>query len=252
MAEVLPAPSTVEESASFQPPSSLHHSSSQRALYLDTSSPYDSKITSSSHLPSSTRLQNEREDSSSADDSPPESPELSRLSLSRTSSFHSTPPSSTSLDFPYVSNMADDDDEDEDDLQRFMYGDTSYDLNKSHVAPPGSPNDHADFRSSLNDDDEQEDESFEGSDAEVLMALPADDTQVKREPSRQVDYLSHEWHEEDIWESWKHIVSKRRVYGERSRLENASWRTWAKQKNGLKTVSPETLNWFVLSLPRFT
>lgn len=28
-----------------------------------------------------------------------------------------------------------------------------------------------------------------------------------------------------------------------SRLENASWRTWWKQRNKLKTISPETLNW---------
>lgn len=27
------------------------------------------------------------------------------------------------------------------------------------------------------------------------------------------------------------------------RLENASWRTWQKQRNKLKTISPETLNW---------
>ncbi|KZW00022.1 hypothetical protein EXIGLDRAFT_190473 [Exidia glandulosa HHB12029] len=28
-----------------------------------------------------------------------------------------------------------------------------------------------------------------------------------------------------------------------TRLENASWRTWWKQRNKLKTISPETLNW---------
>jgi hypothetical protein len=33
-----------------------------------------------------------------------------------------------------------------------------------------------------------------------------------------------------------------------ARLENASWRTWAKQRNKLKTISPETLNWSVLFL----
>lgn len=27
------------------------------------------------------------------------------------------------------------------------------------------------------------------------------------------------------------------------RLENASWRTWAKQRGNLKTINPETLNW---------
>ena len=70
-----------------------------------------------------------------------------------------------------------------------------------------------------------------------------DDTAVRHEPSRQVDYLSHDWKEEDIWSSWRHIVSKRKVYGNSARLENASWRTWAKAKYRLKTVSPETLNW---------
>jgi len=30
-----------------------------------------------------------------------------------------------------------------------------------------------------------------------------------------------------------------------SRLENASWRTWWKQRNKLKTISPETLNWSI-------
>jgi hypothetical protein len=73
--------------------------------------------------------------------------------------------------------------------------------------------------------------------------ISEDDSSLKTEPSRHVDYLSHEWVEEDIWSSWRHIVSKRKVYGERSRLENASWRTWAKQKYSLRTVSPETLNW---------
>jgi hypothetical protein len=27
------------------------------------------------------------------------------------------------------------------------------------------------------------------------------------------------------------------------RLENASWRVWAKQKYNLKTISPDELNW---------
>jgi len=58
-----------------------------------------------------------------------------------------------------------------------------------------------------------------------------------------VDYLSYDWREEDIWSSWRHIVEHRKVYGERSRLENASWRTWAKSQFKLKTVSPDSLNW---------
>lgn len=71
-----------------------------------------------------------------------------------------------------------------------------------------------------------------------------DDTAVKVEPSHHVDYLTYEWREEkDLWSSWRHIVEHRRLYGERSRLENASWRTWAKNQFKLRTVSPEVLNW---------
>ncbi|KAH8675974.1 hypothetical protein BX600DRAFT_432510 [Xylariales sp. PMI_506] len=70
-----------------------------------------------------------------------------------------------------------------------------------------------------------------------------DDTAISRRPTQHVDYLSHDWREEDIWSSWRYIVSKRGEYANSSRLENASWRTWMKAKYDLKTVSPETLNW---------
>ena len=81
------------------------------------------------------------------------------------------------------------------------------------------------------------------SDSPLATPVVADDTMIKQAPSRHVDYLSHEWREEDIWASWRHIVSQRKVFGQRSRLENASWRTWAKSKHRLRTVSPERLNW---------
>ncbi|PMD29599.1 hypothetical protein L207DRAFT_445164 [Hyaloscypha variabilis F] len=70
-----------------------------------------------------------------------------------------------------------------------------------------------------------------------------DDTAVRTQPSRNVDYLSHNWTEEEIWSSWKHVVLKRKAYSNSTRLENASWRAWTKSKNKLKTVSPESLNW---------
>ncbi|KAL2258300.1 hypothetical protein VTK26DRAFT_8436 [Humicola hyalothermophila] len=70
-----------------------------------------------------------------------------------------------------------------------------------------------------------------------------DDIAIRAQPSRHVDYLSHNWREEDIWSSWKHIVARRGDYSNAARLENASWRTWMKAKNNLSTVSPETLNW---------
>jgi len=66
---------------------------------------------------------------------------------------------------------------------------------------------------------------------------------IREEPSRHVDYLSHDWKEEDIWASWKYMIGNRKVYTNSARLENASWRTWVKAKNKLKTVSPEKLNW---------
>ena len=74
-------------------------------------------------------------------------------------------------------------------------------------------------------------------------ASAGDDSVVESEPTRHVDYLSHAWNEEDIWSSWRHIVAKRECYENWPRLENASWRTWAKSKHQLKTISPETLNW---------
>lgn len=80
---------------------------------------------------------------------------------------------------------------------------------------------------------------------EVYEPGAVDDTAIEIQPTRHVDYLSHDWKEEDIWSSWKHIVSNREEFGNSARLENASWRTWIKAKNHLKTVSPETLNWFV-------
>ncbi|KAI5466624.1 hypothetical protein BGZ63DRAFT_2871 [Mariannaea sp. PMI_226] len=76
-----------------------------------------------------------------------------------------------------------------------------------------------------------------------LVEHAEDDTAVTSKPSRQVDYLSHDWKEEDIWSSWRYIVTRRGEFSNSARLENASWRTWMKAKNNLKTVSPETLNW---------
>ena len=77
---------------------------------------------------------------------------------------------------------------------------------------------------------------------------PLDDSAVKAEPTRHVDYLSHSWKEEDLWSSWRHVVAKRKTYGEISRLENAAWRTWGKSQYGLRTVSPVELNWCVANI----
>ncbi|KAH7120192.1 hypothetical protein B0J13DRAFT_568623 [Dactylonectria estremocensis] len=84
----------------------------------------------------------------------------------------------------------------------------------------------------------------EKSELPELLEHAEDDSATKANPWRHVDYLSHDWKEEDIWSSWKYITTRRREYLNSSRLENASWRAWIKCKYKLKTVSPETLNWF--------
>lgn len=70
-----------------------------------------------------------------------------------------------------------------------------------------------------------------------------DDSDLHYEPSRHVDYLSHDWKESDISACWRNIVSKRKDVTNSARLENASWRTWTKAKYNLRTVSPESVNW---------
>lgn len=151
---------------------------------------------------------------------------------SRTSSIRSTPASSFSLDF-----KSDDDASSSDDevlafpaynaADKSQKGDSEPSPSNPLLAPatpspsdaPASTPDH--------------------------VPVSEDDTNLRPEPSQHVDYLSHEWKEEDIWSSWRHIVEHRSVYGERSRLENASWRQWAKLQYRLRTVTPESLNWFV-------
>ncbi|PWN26763.1 hypothetical protein BDZ90DRAFT_191433 [Jaminaea rosea] len=79
----------------------------------------------------------------------------------------------------------------------------------------------------------------------VSAATPApDDAQIeKKMPSICVDYLSHNWAQEDVWQSWKAMTKRKNEIANGVRLENASWRTWAKQRGNLKTINPETLNW---------
>ena len=73
---------------------------------------------------------------------------------------------------------------------------------------------------------------------------PQDDQAMLPEPTSHVDYLSHEWNEEDIWLSWSYVLHRRGTLANHFRLENALWRSWMKNKNHLKTLPPEALNWF--------
>ncbi|KAI1500098.1 protein phosphatase type 1 complex subunit Hex2/Reg1 [Biscogniauxia marginata] len=109
------------------------------------------------------------------------------------------------------------------------------------LEPPPSPRTGDSYTVSPTDQTASATTSRPGS-PEVLEHAE-DDTAVKHHPTQHVDYLSHNWKEEDIWSSWRYIVSKKKDFTNGPRLENASWRTWMKAKYRLKTVSPETLNW---------
>jgi hypothetical protein len=162
-------------------------------------------------------------------------------SSSRTSSLRSTPSSSLSLD-----TKSDESSSEDDGLSFPNYGSASryrkpidsFDLGTPSLAPVSVSLPRAPSPSPV--------DAF-SSDTPLTtpdpLPMSEDDTAVRKEPSHHVDYLSYDWREEDIWSSWRHIVEHRKVYGERSRLENASWRTWAKSQFKLRTVSPDTLNW---------
>lgn len=73
-----------------------------------------------------------------------------------------------------------------------------------------------------------------------------DDLFVERgiAPTRQVDYLSYPWEDFEVWWSWRYIRNwKAQCPQNTTRLENASWRSWAKSKYRLETITPDTLNW---------
>ncbi|AOW01809.1 YALI0B16808p [Yarrowia lipolytica CLIB122] len=130
--------------------------------------------------------------------------------------------------------------------------------NTNNTAPTTQSNDQASSISSAEDDTDTHEISsvsspeLEATDpsksavttsAEPPAAPVHDDSDVHYEPSRHVDYLSHDWKESDISSSWRYIVLRRKEVANSARLENASWRTWAKAKYNLKTVSPESVNW---------
>ncbi|RSL60648.1 hypothetical protein CEP54_006630 [Fusarium duplospermum] len=69
-----------------------------------------------------------------------------------------------------------------------------------------------------------------------------DDSELPVTKGRHVDYLSHEWADEDIGQSWK-VINSVKSLPNKDRLENVLWRAWTKVKDNLSTISPEELNW---------
>lgn len=122
-----------------------------------------------------------------------------------------------------------------------QYDDMSYLNEDEDLEPMPSPRTGHSYTASPNEQDVST--STSRPESPDLQERAEDDIALKAQPSRHVDYLTHNWREEDIWSSWKLIVSRRGDYTNSARLENASWRTWMRTKNKLGTVSPETLNW---------
>lgn len=85
-----------------------------------------------------------------------------------------------------------------------------------------------------------------------MLISAGDDSSIETEPTRHVDYLSHDWREQDAWSSWRYVANRKHTYENGPRLENAVWRSWAKLRFSLGTVRPESLNWYVTSLSFLT
>lgn len=237
MAEVLSRSS--HDDQSYYSGSSLKRSAPSRTSLLVGSPPKTSSLQPAASEPSFEHLERFSR-------SLPSSTSLStRQSCSDFSSFSSTPAST--LSFESQSH------EDDEEIAFPAYDAVQF-FHEDEPLPPSPRPEDDEFQSETETQSQPSDASQElasttdstRSDSPLPTPTVADDTAIKHEPSRHVDYLSHDWREEDIWSSWRHIVSQRKVYGQRSRLENASWRTWAKSKYQLATVSPETLNWYAL------
>ena len=218
--------------------SPLRRSSSQTSFLLQNASSYSRSSTNLKQRYAAVGYDISRLPAS-LPSSAPSSPRLTAPEFSNQPSYTSTPSSSLSLDEQCQTE--------EEDVVFPSYDDGGYYEQLLDADPPSSPEvpDPDAVTKSASESDLAKPAHPQNSDAKPTAG---DDTAIENEPTRHVDYLSHNWKEEDIWASWRHIVAKRKVYSNGARLENASWRTWAKSKHQLKTVSPETLNWYACFL----
>lgn len=240
----------------------LRRTSSQSSLFLHNPTSYS---TSSSGLkPKLTPSGFGNRFSTSLTSSAPSSPRISTLEHSAQPSYSSTPSSILSLDDQC--STEDDDEEEEGEEAGEEEG-------EDMLFPDYDDEKNLHQGSCLHVDLELDSDS--DSDSEPVSALPRlrhdicplsvksrssarlsrpkaiyetssteDDTAVRREPTAHVDYLSHIWAEEDIWASWRYIISKRKVFDNSIRLENAVWRSWTKSKYQFTTIAPGQLNWY--------
>lgn len=143
-----------------------------------------------------------------------------------------------------IGTECDEDEDEKDQIILLAYDKVGYCKQAIDLAPPASPRTNDSYTVSAVHNSNLTNSSRPDSPVSPEHFKRAeDDTTVQDQPSQYVDYLSYDWEEEDIWSSWKHIVSKREVYSDTARLENALWRTWTKSQFRLRTVPPESLNW---------
>lgn len=227
MTEVLPAPSEGSSHFSSGP---IRRTSSHASVFLVNN---PTSYLKSSQKPNYIHNEYGNRISTSVPSSAPSSPQLSHTSFSNQPSYTSTPESSLSLNTTAGVE--------EDSITFPSYDGVGYfgPSKETDLEPPTSP--ISDNSTAASTTDRSRPDS-------PVPKTAGDDNAIENEPTRHVDYLSHDWKEEDIWSSWRYIVARRNVYSNSVRLENASWRTWTKSKYRLRTVSPGTLNWCVVTV----
>ncbi|KXT11541.1 hypothetical protein AC579_6579 [Pseudocercospora musae] len=199
MTEVLAIPRQ-PDGQSFYEPSALHPSPpSSSSLFLDPATP-PSSSSSSLKNPSTPHAGHQEQTSDSTPLPPPPPPPTTttstpHFSSSISSDDHSTTASATSSVSSHLS----------------LHTDITFPNYDPDIAlPPSSP--------AFCDGDDNCSEPNESTATDTTISespLPTptivDDSALRQEPSRQVDFLSHEWREEDIWSSWRNIVSQRKT-----------------------------------------
>jgi hypothetical protein len=223
MTEVLSAPG---DGASYFASDPLHHSSPRYISTLNTPNPY---LQTPPIKPSFDHSEYSYEtlNSTSAPSSAPSSPQLAHATFSRRASYTSTPASSLSLDI-----RGDAENDGELDFPSYEKSGSPNPVEEAQQPEPVVEDEGRPLATPVPEDEEPQG-----------TCRSRDDSTLENEPTRHVDYLAHEWKLEDIWSSWRYVVARRKVYSNSVRLENASWRTWAKAKDNLRTVTPESLNW---------
>ena len=206
---------------------SLRRNNAPPSLFIDTSST----------TPRSGADPLDRRYSNSLSSSAPSSPRLITHDLSSFPSCASTPSSSLSLSDPFFTEK------DDDELQFPSYDDADDSdsiLNDSEKKTYNSPPKPA---SSPREPPERRHASSRVENLYKTLQSVGDDLSIKDQPSRHVDYFSHDWKEEELLSSWRHVVGKRGELENWERLENTAWRTWSKSRNQLPVVPPQNLNW---------